>query len=291
MSEPLSLAEFLRTRRERLSPATVGLPAGTRRRTPGLRREEVAALAGISVDYLIRIEQGRDLTPSHAVTGALAEALQLNTDERGYLFALAMCNSSGTNCDPPEQALPLRPATVRLLERLEPLPAYVMERTTRLVAWNESYARLVAGTGLLEMEEPSLLRFVFGVERSSAFFRDWSAIAVEQVENLRAVSAMLPRHLGLPALISELEQASPEFALLWQRHDVGAKDWGTHRLTHTNGDHISVTFETLTLPDPSSDRRLIIHEPADAASAAALERLVPDAVEGGSRLRLVGNVS
>src|SRR5687768_10828382 len=145
------LGEYLRSRREAITPAQVGLPDGPRRRTPGLRRAELATLAGVSVEYLTRLEQGRDRHPSPQVLGALADALHLDVDQRFHVHLLA--KDGGPICSgrvTPASAV--RPTVRALLDRLEPAPAYVVNRLGSLIAYTEGYRRLAGPVGLLDAD-------------------------------------------------------------------------------------------------------------------------------------------
>jgi transcriptional regulator with XRE-family HTH domain len=157
-----TVAEFLRARREQLQPADVGLPDNGRRRTPGLRREEVATLAGVSIDYLIRLEQGRDTRPSANVVAALAGALRLDDDDRRRLYTLAMLSQSQELC-PSTQPLArsVAPTVSALLERLSPLPAFVVGPFSDVLAWNHEWESLVGPLGMFETDAPNLARHVF----------------------------------------------------------------------------------------------------------------------------------
>ncbi|MGH3908403.1 MAG: helix-turn-helix transcriptional regulator [Pseudonocardiaceae bacterium] len=161
-----------------MSPAEVGLPERPRRRTPGLRRAELATLAGISIDYLIRLEQGRDTHPSTQVLAALAEALRLSDDDRDHLRNLAAI-SNGTELCPQARAAAraVRPTVRALLDQLEPSPAFVVNHLADLLAWTEGNERLARPLGILDGEEPNLLQFTFADERARAAYPDWDARA------------------------------------------------------------------------------------------------------------------
>ncbi|MBA2496722.1 MAG: helix-turn-helix domain-containing protein, partial [Acidimicrobiia bacterium] len=167
------LGAFLRNRREAVTPAEVGLPAGQRRRTTGLRRAEVATLAGVSVDYLIRIEQGRDTHPSAQVLAALADALRLSEDDRDHLRQLAVI-SNGTELCPQAiaAARTVRPTVRALLARLEPAPAFVLNHLGDLLAWTDGYERLARPVGILDGDGPNLLWFTFTDKRARTAYPD-----------------------------------------------------------------------------------------------------------------------
>lgn len=188
------LGTFLRTRREAITPAQVGLPGGDRRRTPGLRRSELATLAGISVEYLARIEQGRDRNPSGQVLFALADALRLSRDER-HMLAIAAQASGGEACSPPAPpSRSVRPTVQALLDRLEPTPAVVVNRLSDVLAHTAGYELLVSPIGLLDHERPNLVRFVFTDARARAAYPEWDRIADRLVGSLKTETSRTDRH-------------------------------------------------------------------------------------------------
>lgn len=265
------LGSFLRTRREALSPADVGLPTGDRRRTPGLRRAEVATLAGISVDYLIRLEQGRDSRPSTQVLGALARVLQLSPDDIDHLQQLAVI-SNGTElvCHRARSAArTVRPTVQTMLDAFDPAPAVVLNHLADLLAWNPAYERLVQPLGLLDDPSPNLLLYVFGDPRAGETYADWDATAEDLVAALHEA-----RHGPGEAsdLADRLVAEHPEFAKRWERKPVGSRRTGTMGLRHPDVGDLWLAFEALQLPDEG--QRLVVHLPADAESASSLDRLV-----------------
>ncbi|MBX6768536.1 MAG: helix-turn-helix domain-containing protein, partial [Actinomadura rubrobrunea] len=177
------LGAFLRSRREAVTPGDVGLPAGPRRRTPGLRRAELATLSGVSVDYLTRLEQGRDRHPSPQILAALADALRLSPDERVQLRDLAKAASGADilcpGAVPPERQV--RPTMRALLERLDSTPAVLLNRLGDVLAHTSSYERLAGPIGLLDGEPPNQARFVFADERARAAYPDWDRVADARV--------------------------------------------------------------------------------------------------------------
>jgi transcriptional regulator with XRE-family HTH domain len=266
------LASFLRARREATSPTEVGLPVGPRRRTPGLRRAELATLAGISVDYLIRLEQGRDTNPSAQVVAALASALRLGEEDMAHLRALVSVNASIELCPASvAAATTVRPTVQALLDGLEPAPAFVINRLTDLLAWTSTYDRLVRPVGMFDHPRPNLIRYTFTDERAPTTYPDWGAVADEQTGNLWAAC---PTQDGEgDELITHLtEVAGAAFTDRWAKRPVGRKRTGTKRLVHPEVGEVRVGFETLQLPDPD-DQRLVVYLPGDAESARALDTL------------------
>src|SRR3979411_124011 len=159
LDDVTTVAEFLRNRREQLQPADVGLPHKGRRRSPGLRREEVAALAGVSIDYLVRLEQGRDTRPSPSGIAALADALRLDDDQRRQLYTLAMISQTSELC-PAARPLPraVAPTVLALLKGLGTTPAFIAGPSNDVLAWNDAWEQLVRPLGMLEGALPNLAR-------------------------------------------------------------------------------------------------------------------------------------
>jgi transcriptional regulator with XRE-family HTH domain len=290
--EPPPFADFLRSRRQRVKPEDVGLPSTGRRRTPGLRREELATLAGISVDYLVRLEQGRETNPSTEVLAALADALRLTENEAHHMGLLFSRSRMGERFCPTKSSSSELDETTRLLmEQMAPTPVFVLEPTSTVAAWNEPFERLMRATGLLDHDPPNLVRYTFLAPAARRVFGDWEAVAREQVGNLRAI-APLCNGGGSPVteLVGELSVRSPEFARLWADHDIGRTAWGIRRLDHPTAGPLRLRYQALALPDESY-RQLVVHLPDDDATAAALDELVTPEPRPGAepRLRIVAS--
>ncbi len=265
------LGSFLRSRREAMSPAEVGLASSARRRTPGLRRAELATLAGVSVDYLIRLEQGRDIHPSTQVLGALAAALRLDDDDRDHLQALAVI-SNGTELCPQTTAAAraVRPTVQAMLDQLEPAPAFVLNHLADLLAWTEGYDRLARPLGILDGDEPNLAWFTFVDDRARVAYPDWADIADEQVASLMELRQC---DTNTDTLAARLAQAAgSQFTDRWERRPVGRKRTGIRAISHPAVGVLRLAFETLGLPD-ADRQRLVVYLPADAATTAGLDRL------------------
>lgn len=265
------LGAFLRSRRESVTPAEVGLRDGGRRRTPGLRRAELATLAGVSVDYLIRLEQGRDTHPSAEVLAALAEALRLSEADLGHLRHLAAISHGAALCPQARETARTVRATVRaVLDQLEPAPAFVVNHLSDLLAWTDGYDRLARPLGILDGDEPNLLWFTFADERAHTAYLDWDDVADEQVADLHELRC---GDMDSDAFAARLAHAGgAEFADRWERRPLGGRPAGVRGMTHPDVGVLRLEFETLRLPDPD-DQRLVILLPADAATAAGLDRL------------------
>jgi transcriptional regulator with XRE-family HTH domain len=283
------VAEFLRAHREQLQPADVGLPDSGRRRTPGLRREEVATLAGVSIDYLVRLEQGRDTRPSASVIAALADALRLDDDERRELYTLAMVSQSGELCP---AARPLTrdvaPTVMALLKQLGMTPAFVVGPTSDVLAWNDAWGNLVRPLGMLEGPPPNLARHVFLHPNARTVYPDWTVTADEQVSRLRAATGRWGDDASFTALMNELRTV-PAFVERWSIFATSDKRRGTTRIVHPDLGRLRLNYEVLLLPDDVDGQRLITWLPADDATAAALARVGDTAVPTSpAQLRVIG---
>lgn len=211
------LAAFLRARRAAVDPAEVGLPAGSRRRAPGLRREEVALLAGVSVTWYTWLEQGRPINASRSVLDALARVLRLDAAQHDHLVALATTDEPPVAPDP-EPTAP--DALVRAVTALEPSPAYVLGPRWEYLAWNRPQARLYPGAAELAGTERNLLWILFADPAARAFFADWDAEARYVVSQFRADTAAIRQDPAVTALVDRLHEVSPEFAACWAEQDV-----------------------------------------------------------------------
>ena len=252
-SQRRALGDFLRAQRARLAPASLGLAAGRRRRTPGLRREEVAQQSGMSATWLTWLEQGRDVAASPASLAALARALQLSPAERAYLFELAgrrdpAAPAAGDGMDVPE-------ALARAVAEID-APAYVLDRVWTARCWNAAAARLF--TGWLDRgAEKNLLRYVFLSPAARRVIPDWPSRARRVLAEFRAESS---RHLDDPALASlveELGRKSPAFARFWRAHEVVEPQGGARRFDHARLGPL-VYEQTVFTPATRPDFRLVL---------------------------------
>ncbi|MGW6915942.1 helix-turn-helix domain-containing protein [Kitasatospora sp. NPDC054939] len=266
------LGLFLRLRREAVTPAEAGLPAGSRRRTPGLRRAELATLAGVSVEYLTRLEQGRDRRPSVEVLSALGDALRMTTAERVHLHRLAKGADGAFSCTGgAEPGRAVRPTVRALLDRLEPTPALLLNRLGEVLASTTGFRRLAEPIGLLDGARPSLARFVFTDPRARSAFPDWEHVADEQVAALKQGPGRSDPHVS--AVMDELAVAAgAEFTGRLERLAGLPRSNGVTRLVHPEAGPLRLAYETLDLP-ADDEQRLLVHLPADEATAAALDRL------------------
>lgn len=240
------LGDFLRTRRGRLRPEDVGLPDyGRRRRVPGLRREEVAQLAGVSVDYYIRLEQGRGQNASDAVLDAVARVLRLDATEQDHLRTLARPARSIPAGSSPETPQSVRPAVQHMLDLLD-APAFVLGRCMDVLAWNAPGDALY-GFATRAPEQRNQARHAF-LARGDGLYADWEDVAAETVAYLRLDAARHPGDRRIAAFIRELSDGSPAFRKLWAAHEVREKTFGTKRIRHDAVGELNLSYETLALP-------------------------------------------
>ncbi|WP_344663971.1 helix-turn-helix domain-containing protein [Catenulispora yoronensis] len=271
------LAAFLRARRARLAPTDVGLNAGIGlRRTPGLRREELASVAGVSVDYYIRLEQGRETNPSSAVLDALAAALRLNEEEHAHLYSLSHHVAQRT---PPPSPLPyrasarsVRPGIRRLLETVRPSPAYVLGRYSDILAANPEGLALFAGLADWPVRRRNTLRYFFCHPQSRTLFDDWERWARSSVASMHSLAAEEPDAPELTALVEEFHRECPEFPELWARHEVRVRRGDAKRFHHPVVGELTLVTEVLRFGD-DGQRMTVYQAEAGSADEAALGRL------------------
>ena len=269
MDPTRELAAFLRTRRERLDPRDVGLSARRQaRRTPGLRREEVAELAGISIDYLVRLEQARPLRPSADVVEALAGALRLTPDERTYLYDLARQRPRATA----EPATTAAPPLARLVAGLSPLPAMLMNHRYDILAWNPEMARLLVDFDTLPLRQRNAMWLCLIHPDVREYYVDRERVTREGIAHLRAAWAAHPEDRVLNDLIAQCIAHNERFARLWAEREVRTNGRGHKVIRHPDAGEIAVHFEVL-MPLQDSDQRLMICRAADEDSQAAMDRL------------------
>jgi transcriptional regulator with XRE-family HTH domain len=265
------LADFLRHRREGLKPEDVGLPNGGRRRTPGLRREEVAQLAGVGTTWYTWLEQGRDVRASLDVLEALARALRLNQAERSHLIMLGRGEEAPPCKSPVER---VSPTLRRLIENLGPNPAYILGRRWDYLAWNDAAVALLGDLGAVPRAARNHAWLTFTDPARREMFTDWERSSRTLVAKFRADSA---RHLGDPtfeSLIAALRRSSPEFARAWARHEVSRGGEGRKDLRHPLAGMMSFSHAVFH-PAEKLDQRLILYSPLpENETAAKLARLM-----------------
>jgi transcriptional regulator with XRE-family HTH domain len=262
------LAAFLRSRRERTRPEQVGLPPSRRRRTPGLRREEVAQLAGVGVTWYTWLEQGRDINASPQVLDAVARALQFDAHEHAHLLTLAGLPVVTLE----EQCEQLCPTARLLLDRLEPYPACVLNARWDVLAFNRLYASFFPDLDTIPFEERNCLWLAFTDPAWQEAIVDWDEAVGRMVAEYRAAMA---EHLDDPAwqsLVERLHRASPAFTAMWDRHDVLATQSRMKRTMHPTVGLLRLDYTNLWL-DQRLGTRIVAFTPADEQTAERLERL------------------
>jgi transcriptional regulator with XRE-family HTH domain len=262
---PDTLGEFLRARREQVSPQQAGLPAGDRRRVPGLRREEVALLAGVSVEYYLRLEQGRDLHPSDEILGSLASALQLDDDAVAYLHRLSH-PAPRARRRPRRRAA--RPGLQQLLDSWPLSPAYATAASGRVVAAN----RLAVALSPFFSVGASPLRAAFLEPAMRALYPDWDEMTAKTVSGLRAMLSLDTADPELLETIGELTVASDRFRTLWARREVRARTSGLTRLDHPLVGRLELNYEKMILPE-TSELLVVYHAPPGTPAAERLQLL------------------
>ncbi|MGH3232083.1 MAG: helix-turn-helix transcriptional regulator [Streptosporangiaceae bacterium] len=269
------LAAFLRSRRERIAPEDVGLPGGHRRRTAGLRREEVAQLAGVGVTWYTWLEQGRPIRASVQVLEAVARTLRLDTVERQHLFRLAEAPDTAT---PDDGGRLLRPQIQAILDGLNPMPASVVTERFDILAWNAAYAVLLPRTVAAPAAERNTLL--------SCFIRADCCSAIENRADQRAamvaqLRAAYGHHVGDPAwtgFIRRMEAASPEFAAMWATQDVAQPAYHAKVFRHPLYPRLEMTSTSFAV-QTAPGTRMVVYTPDNDATRAAMQRLACDPVQ------------
>ncbi|MGW1991684.1 helix-turn-helix domain-containing protein [Embleya sp. NPDC001921] len=259
------LGEFLQARRARLQPGDVGLPAGTGlRRTQGLRREELAALAGLSIQYYTRLEQGRENHPGGTVLDGLAAALRLNEEEHAHLYALANHAAERASAGGSPADREVRPGILALVERVRPWPAYLLTRTSDILAANPEAFVLFPGLAEWAPERRNTVRYLFLHPAARALFIDWERVAAGTTAQLRSLLAADPADRELAALVDELGSTSPEFVAHWERYDVRRRRSDRQAFRHPRLGGITLAFEVLRM---EGGRRITMYQPAEPDEA------------------------
>ncbi|MFE3189146.1 helix-turn-helix domain-containing protein [Nocardia sp. NPDC059240] len=272
MSDRSEMGEFLRSRRSRLRPEDIGLPVWGRRRVPGLRREEVAHLAGVSVEYYVRLEQGRAEAVSAGIVDAIAIALRLTDDESRHLHNLARPPRSLSRA-----GQPLRPGLRQLLDSMTRTPAYVVGHHTEILGWNAA-AVAMFGVDFAELpeRERNWMRLVFfdpGIRALTA--ESWPTIAGHIAADMRLRAGHRPDDPELRALLRDMNERSPEFREFWETHEVNDFQYGRYRLRHPQAGDLHLDYELLDIPAEPGVRALIAFTAAPGTGTArALDALL-----------------
>ncbi|WP_432184387.1 helix-turn-helix transcriptional regulator [Streptomyces tendae] len=268
------LADFLRRCRAQCDPEQAGLPPDGRvRRVPGLRREEVARLAGVSADYYARLEQGRSVNPSPAVVEAVGHALGLDAASLAHLKDLVGITAAGPPSRTPSVQR-LRPGLHRLLDSLDTaVPALVLGRQSAVLGANRMARALFADFDAMPAVERNYTRWLFLDEDARDLFVDWDVQARAAVENLRLDAVRASDRQATEALVTELRERSDDFDRWWQQHRVHQRTHGSKRLLHPLVGELTVEYETLSLPGDSDTTLFLYTAEPRSASAEALSLL------------------
>jgi transcriptional regulator with XRE-family HTH domain len=262
------LGAFVRSRRERTRPEQVGLPPMRRRRTPGLRREEVAQLAGVGITWYTWLEQGRDINPSAQVLDAISRTLQFDAHEHAHLFTLAGLSTTTIA----HECLALYPTVQPLIDQFEPYPAIALSARLDLLAYNRPYASFFSDLEEIPLEDRNALWLAFTHPEWDTAIVDREEVLGRMVAEYRAAMA---EHLDDPAwkaLVARLHRASPEFTAFWERHDVQGAESRTKRAMHPTAGLLSLDYTNLWLA-PNPGTRIVAFTPADDQTRDRLERL------------------
>ncbi|MEU5319406.1 helix-turn-helix transcriptional regulator [Streptomyces sp. NPDC021056] len=266
------LSEFLRTRRARLKPEDVGLPDfGRHRRVPGLRREELAQLAGVSVAYYTRLEQGNGRNVSAEVLDAISRALRLTDAEHAHLTHLAKPKQHKKKQTGRTQQV--RGALLQLLDSIEGVPAYISGRRSDILAWNRMAAAVFGDWSALPPQDRNWARMVFLRPEYRDLFVEWESKATDIVSYLRMDAGCHPDDPRLSALVGELSVKSEVFRRLWATHDVKEKGYGVKHFRHPLVGDLSLSFESFRLSDDSEQMLITYHAEPGSPSAEALRLL------------------
>ena len=271
-SKNTELADFLRRARSQCDPSRAGLPADGRvRRVPGLRREEIALLAGVSTDYYARLEQGRRITPSPSVVEAIGRALGLDSAGVAHLGHLI-----GLGAATPPRARPVqrvRPGVHQMLEALDGTPVLVLGRRAEVLAQNRLSKALFTDFERLPATQRNYARWMLLDPKAKALFVDWEDQARSAVGNLRLEAGNDPADRAMAELISELRGHSPDFSRWWDEHRVYQRTYGSKRLRHPVVGDLAVEYETLTLPGDADTTLFVYSTEPHSPSSRALDLL------------------
>ncbi|MFJ8311011.1 MULTISPECIES: helix-turn-helix transcriptional regulator [unclassified Streptomyces] len=262
------LGDFLRARRARLRPDDVGLASYGQRRVAGLRREEVAVLAGMNADYYARLEQGRERNPSPQLLDAICRALQLDDEGRNHLYRLAGAAPDGPGEQPQETVTPM---LRQLLDGYAHTPAFVVNPALDLLASNALADALFSPF----QHADNLARMAFLDPVASAFFPHWDRAAEATVASLRQATGLTPRYPRLHELVRMLSESSEEFLALWRSHSVHCKSYSDKQLHHPDVGPLSLTYQTFDVRGAMGQQLVIYHAEPGSPSAQALALLSP----------------
>ncbi|MCR8641263.1 helix-turn-helix transcriptional regulator [Paenibacillus sp. N1-5-1-14] len=268
-----ALSTFLKSQRAKILPDSVGLPAGSRRRTPGLRREEVAQLAGVSTTWYTWLEQGRDIKVSASVLDCIAGALQLTVDERKYLYALALDTTLSTSLKQIEQPQ-ISPALTRILQELRHCPTIISDRRCDIVGWNEAAAHVFIDFNLIPMSERNMIKLLFTRKEFQSLAVNWEHFVKGFLSIFRTYYGQYVEDEWYGKFIEEMSQSYPEFARLWNQSEVSTAPEVAIEFRHAKAGKMLFHLTSLQVQG-SNDLRCSIYTPApETATEAKLDKLM-----------------
>lgn len=269
-----ALSTFLKAKRAKIMPQSVGLPSGTRRRTPGLRREEVAQLAGVSLTWYTWLEQGRDIKVSSSVLDAIASALQLTTDERKYLFALALESSATIQPFKDEQQSEVSPSLARILRELHTCPTIISDRRCQIVGWNEAAAHVFLDFEQLPPSERNLVRLLFTRKELQRLAVNWEHFASGFLAIFRAYYGQYVEDDWYEGFLKEMKEAHPDFNRLWEQSRVSSAPEVVLEFRHAKAGKMLFQLTSFQVQG-DTDLRCSIYTPAaDSTTESKLRQLM-----------------
>jgi len=268
-----ALSTFLKAKRAKIMPQSVGLPFGTRRRTPGLRREEVAQLAGVSLTWYTWLEQGRDIKVSSSVLDAIASALQLTTDERKYLFALALESSTTFQPFKDKQQSEVSPSLARILRELHTCPTIISDRRCQIVGWNEAAAHVFLDFEQLPPSERNLVRLLFTRKELQRLAVNWEHFASGFLAIFRAYYGQYVEDDWYEGFLKEMKEAHPDFNRLWEQSRVSSAPEVVLEFRHAKAGKMLFQLTSLQVQG-EADLRCSIYTPAADSTTESKLRLL-----------------
>jgi transcriptional regulator with XRE-family HTH domain len=269
-----ALSDFLKSRRAAITPAAAGLPEGTRRRTPGLRREEVAQLAGVSNTWYTWLEQGRDIKVSPSVLDCIAAALQLTKDERSYLFALALENGPGSAVYPQEENSVIHPSLQKILQELKTCPTLISDRHCGIVGWNEAAAHVFLDFAKLPPEQRNMISLLFVRKEFRRLAVNWEQFVRGYLSIFRAYYGQYVEDRWYDDFIGEMKGQHPEFNQLWEESRVSSAPDVVLEFRHAKAGKMLFHLTSLQVQG-STDLRCSIYTPAgDSNTESKLKQLM-----------------
>ncbi|MEK3700277.1 MULTISPECIES: helix-turn-helix transcriptional regulator [unclassified Paenibacillus] len=269
-----ALSDFLKSRRAAISPAAAGLPEGSRRRTPGLRREEVAQLAGVSNTWYTWLEQGRDIKVSPSVLDCIAAALRLTKDERSYLFALALDNGPGSMIYPQEESSVIHPSLQKILQELKSCPTIISDRHCGIVGWNEAAAHVFLDFAKLPPEQRNMISLLFVRKEFRRLAVNWEQFVRGYLSIFRAYYGQYLEDRWYDEFIAEMKEQHPEFNQLWEESRVSSAPDVVLEFRHAKAGKMLFHLTSLQVQG-STDLRCSIYTPAgDSNTESKLKQLM-----------------